>query len=352
MNPDPAGTIDGLNLYTFVGGNPITSYDVGGMWNKKKRKGKKTLGRGKKKYVKKTVKVKASATFTYFGKEVEKPPAEFSDRALNLGKKIVEEIKAGGSSKNLAALKGEIEANANGRETLVKINETEQDADKFNEAFAHAMSQKTKQFESSYRQAQKGQDEFVSTSIVSWILNGVANSTNAADTTIRDEIKGAIQFISLYRMPTEGMGTKTSTGHVQHQSSLSSFYGNYPKNDKGEILKADWGKPAYTDRKRGDVGLEAGENSTGTGIVRLIEMAQAALLYSLTSGFCARPTASNVNCNPDITDAQKAEQNRLREAAKAQFPAGAASIAPDAEYYLNFYGGNCPSPPIKNPVSS
>lgn len=31
MSPDPAGTIDGLNLYAFVGGNPIAHADVGGL---------------------------------------------------------------------------------------------------------------------------------------------------------------------------------------------------------------------------------------------------------------------------------------------------------------------------------
>lgn len=31
MSPDPAGTVDGLNLYAFVGGNPVTHIDVGGM---------------------------------------------------------------------------------------------------------------------------------------------------------------------------------------------------------------------------------------------------------------------------------------------------------------------------------
>ncbi|GAA4312411.1 hypothetical protein GCM10023143_22080 [Compostibacter hankyongensis] len=30
LNPDPGGTIDGLNLFTFVSGNPVTKVDVGG----------------------------------------------------------------------------------------------------------------------------------------------------------------------------------------------------------------------------------------------------------------------------------------------------------------------------------
>jgi len=31
LNPDPAGIVDGMNLYAFVGGNPVTHVDVGGM---------------------------------------------------------------------------------------------------------------------------------------------------------------------------------------------------------------------------------------------------------------------------------------------------------------------------------
>ncbi len=36
MKPDPAGTVDGLNLYAFVAGNPVSYGDVGGMAKQKK----------------------------------------------------------------------------------------------------------------------------------------------------------------------------------------------------------------------------------------------------------------------------------------------------------------------------
>lgn len=38
LNPDPAGTIDGLNLFAFVGGNPVSHVDIGGMGRKKAKK--------------------------------------------------------------------------------------------------------------------------------------------------------------------------------------------------------------------------------------------------------------------------------------------------------------------------
>lgn len=38
LNPDPAGYVDGLNLYAFVNGNPVTHIDIGGMGRKRKTK--------------------------------------------------------------------------------------------------------------------------------------------------------------------------------------------------------------------------------------------------------------------------------------------------------------------------
>lgn len=45
LNPDPIGTVDGLNLYDFVGGNPITFFDPFGL--SKKGKGAKALANKK-----------------------------------------------------------------------------------------------------------------------------------------------------------------------------------------------------------------------------------------------------------------------------------------------------------------
>jgi RHS repeat-associated protein len=50
LSPDPAGMVDGTNVYAFLSNNPAASVDLGGMVNKKN---KKTTGKGKKKGVKK-----------------------------------------------------------------------------------------------------------------------------------------------------------------------------------------------------------------------------------------------------------------------------------------------------------
>lgn len=49
LSPDPAGDIDGPNRYAFVGGNPASYVDIGGLGkNKKKQKGGKQTGVSKK----------------------------------------------------------------------------------------------------------------------------------------------------------------------------------------------------------------------------------------------------------------------------------------------------------------
>jgi RHS repeat-associated protein len=40
LSPDPAGDADGLNLYAFVGGNPVSRVDIGGLGRSQPRKGK------------------------------------------------------------------------------------------------------------------------------------------------------------------------------------------------------------------------------------------------------------------------------------------------------------------------
>jgi RHS repeat-associated protein len=53
LSPDPAGDVDGLNLYAFVGGNPVSHVDIGGF---AKQKASKTAAKKKKKTAPKTVK--------------------------------------------------------------------------------------------------------------------------------------------------------------------------------------------------------------------------------------------------------------------------------------------------------
>lgn len=48
LSPDPAGDVDGLNLYAFVGGNPVSHTDIGGFGKQQAKKGSKTSKSGSK----------------------------------------------------------------------------------------------------------------------------------------------------------------------------------------------------------------------------------------------------------------------------------------------------------------
>jgi RHS repeat-associated protein len=70
LSPDPAGPVDGLNLYAFVGGNPVTWEDGGGLAKKTKKASSKTAStkstgkspsKKQKKQVSKNAKQKAKA---------------------------------------------------------------------------------------------------------------------------------------------------------------------------------------------------------------------------------------------------------------------------------------------------
>ena len=59
LSPDPAGDIDGLNLYAFVGGDPVSHTDIGGFGKVNQTGGKK---KAKPKGLKKTAKTKKTAS--------------------------------------------------------------------------------------------------------------------------------------------------------------------------------------------------------------------------------------------------------------------------------------------------
>jgi insecticidal toxin complex protein TccC len=69
INPDPAGTIDGLNLYAFVSGNPVTHKDIGGMGiSLDKRHSSVASKKAGKKGAKKYFLTKGISRFTNSGK--------------------------------------------------------------------------------------------------------------------------------------------------------------------------------------------------------------------------------------------------------------------------------------------
>lgn len=63
LSPDPAGDLDGLNLYAFVGGNPVSHIDIGGLGRSKPKASKASASAKKKKALKvSTKKTKTTKT--------------------------------------------------------------------------------------------------------------------------------------------------------------------------------------------------------------------------------------------------------------------------------------------------
>ncbi|RYD84851.1 MAG: RHS repeat-associated core domain-containing protein, partial [Sphingobacteriales bacterium] len=154
MNTDPAGTIDGLNLYTFVSGNPITAYDVGGMG---KRKGHDfETPPAKRKYLAEEIPDDIPTN------------QQLKPVFRELGKKIGDEIKA--ESTSFTAFLHELTAlgaQEEGKASLLFRNNESQDDDQLRTAFRYAWNSNDHgRFSSSYRAVHPGMDEHIATSMV------------------------------------------------------------------------------------------------------------------------------------------------------------------------------------------
>ncbi|WP_264707925.1 SpvB/TcaC N-terminal domain-containing protein [Wolbachia endosymbiont (group B) of Agriphila straminella] len=100
INPDPAGTVDGLNLYQFVGGNPVNSVDVGGMTEREIRK---DLGEGTSN---KHVKMDLDDTSSLSSNDADPGIRRIGQYTANgENKKVIDNLKPGFLSTLLSTLK-------------------------------------------------------------------------------------------------------------------------------------------------------------------------------------------------------------------------------------------------------
>lgn len=342
ISPDPAGPVDGPNLYEYVSSNPVNYNDPTGLSgvseddddsanfdpndpdiNIKDLIGKKRSSSGKSG-------VAAKKSKSGLGR------ADFDAKAILLGEQIVAEEIPGSTKFQAADFKKEIKGyNPSFKgQLLYKINKREQNVADINSVYKLGI-ESSSEFSVQYRGLQKAQDELVSTSIVYYLLQGVAkgledNKNDLAIDQVKENIRSAFQFVSYYRMPTYMMGHNTGTGeHVQHISTVNSLYGNPTANGKQSVA----GHPDDNDLERISVGVLAGESSTRSGVGRLFDLAQACLSYTVNE-FAAPPFASNNIVNTGITDAKKEEATLIREAAKAQIkytPLGTDTNADDSQ---------------------
>ncbi|WP_374698698.1 SpvB/TcaC N-terminal domain-containing protein [Wolbachia endosymbiont (group B) of Limnophora tigrina] len=111
INPDPAGTVDGLNLYQFVKGNPVNSVDIGGMVTGEGRPKRKAAEAGIEQMNKM---FELFGPYTESNKENEKP---FNQKEAR--KRYPMETGSDSEAENIIKIKGKRE-----RETKIRKSES------------------------------------------------------------------------------------------------------------------------------------------------------------------------------------------------------------------------------------
>jgi insecticidal toxin complex protein TccC len=278
LSPDPSGTADGLNLYAFLGGNPVTHVDSDGM-------GKPLSPRAKK--------AKAAAA-----KAKKITHAALHARSEQIGKQIANEM---GSDKTplkffqdkYAAIMKEA-----GGETI--HNEK-----KVIEAIQHGIDGNNKAFSDAYRAAAKGTDEHLSTTTVFHVLKGIGSSGKKISGQHSAKLILAVKIASVFRLPTEQSGYNFGGGEsMQHPASTEGAEFDRTAKNHGR---------ADLDRRLEVV--KAGE--VGTGFQRLLNMAAEGALHTLNE-FSAPSTASNMKFRKPLTNAFKRRRMLRREVVKRQ----------------------------------
>jgi RHS repeat-associated protein len=314
VNPDPAGTIDGLNLYAFVGGNPVTHYDVGGMV-----RGKNTSQVGTKRNSTSQGNKNPSKKF-YLDAEINQNEIAsyktMEPEFETLGKQIGNEIKKSKTKYKkyfelyTSMTKDDFGDNAN----LLSIHNDEQDDDKLDQAFASAIHGKKTEFKRHYRATHPNQDEHLSCNAVFHLIKGAASVGLAKED--KAELREAIRIVSRFRLPTVRTGVSIVNANNNMQHSTGGKPGLYMTDDNSGASQHN-----FWDRYRAyNVALEDGNATSEKGVWRLFKMSTAVLTYTLTSAY-PRSNASNIAINPNMSISNKEhdEFNGLRENAKALY---------------------------------
>lgn len=295
LNADPAGTVDGLNLFEFVSGNPIVNRDDDGMAKKK---------------------------MMMHGVQRDKPPSHIAlhTRVKLIGIRIGKDIAAGklgdihGRPLRLAKIIA-----------IKKLNKMSvQNDKKVMDAIDAGMAGDHGTFDKLWHKAHGAMDEKLSTITVFHLLRGIKIGMGVKTFTPKQHaaVNGVIAEISSYRMKTSHTGFSTANGTVQHTTGVP-FWGSSGLNH------------GLWDRLRRFSAVVAGEKSGAVGVGILDDTLKGAVRFDLNYGV-APATASNVNTLPHITAAEKIQQAKEREVMKEmareagipQMPGSQLSTAP------------------------
>lgn len=255
--PDPAGTVDGLNIYVFVNGNAVTHVDVGGMG----KVNKATIG--------------------------VKPPTHQQMHADNqkIGHMAIAEMGGKGdlTITQLTALSSHFMQ-------LTGLNAKQiasHNAHVKNAVDAILDHGNYKKFDEEWHAAWGSQDEHLSTVTVGKLLEGMKqNASNFG--FFRSKIYSIAEIISSFRSPT----VSTGNSQLMHSTNYSKAF--FHKSAVGHGL---W------DRRRRRAAVKEGLSTTLRGSQRILGMLLKASTFSINS--IASPFYGGVTLQSHVTTTEK-----------------------------------------------